>query len=194
MSVGKVDPRTNEELLASLRTDPTALENLYERCVGITVAFAARRCESPSEVHDLVTAIWLEVIDASARFDPDRGRAVPWILGVASNLVADSRRRRAREREALRRLGGRRTLDADDIERLDEAIDAATLAPQILAELEHLSPDERQAIELLLDGHSQSEAAELAGVTPATFRMRLSRARRRLRPDTPEARLEVTDR
>lgn len=194
MSVGKVDPRTNEELLASLRTDPTALENLYERCVGITVAFAARRCESPSEVHDLVTAIWLEVIDASARFDPDRGRAVPWMLGVASNLVADSRRRRAREREALRRLGGRRTLDADDIERLDEAIDAATLAPQILAELEHLSPDERQAIELLLDGHSQSEAAELAGVTPATFRMRLSRARRRLRPDTPETRLEVTDR
>jgi RNA polymerase sigma-70 factor (ECF subfamily) len=175
------EPTSNEELLVALRADPEALAVLYTRCVPVTVAFATRRCGSPEQVHDLVAAIWLEVIDASERFDPSRGRAVPYILGIATNLVADDRRRRAREHEALRRLAGRRTLHADDVERLLEAIDAARSIPSVLVGIQELPADERQAIELLVDGLSQSEAAEVAGVTPATFRMRLSRARQRLR-------------
>lgn len=180
------DVRTNEELLAALRRDASALETLYRRCVGLTVAFAIRRSDSPEQVHDLVAAIWLEVIDASPRFDPQRGAAVPWILGVATKLAADARRRRAREHEALKRLAGRRTLATDDVERLEEALDAARDAPSVLAELERLSDVERESIELLLEGRTQTEAADVAGVAPATFRMRVSRARRRLRGSTEE--------
>lgn len=174
-----------------LRTDPSALEPLYRRCVGLTTAFAVRRCDSPEQVHDLVAAIWLEVINASRRFDPDRGGAVPWILGVAANLVRDARRRRSREREALERLAGRRTLEADDIDRLLDAMYAAELAPLILAELERLPADERESVELLLRGHSQAEAAAITGVEPATYRMRLHRARRRLGRSTQEGGAEM---
>ncbi|MGZ4148915.1 MAG: RNA polymerase sigma factor [Actinomycetota bacterium] len=193
MNASQPDVRTNEELLVRLRDDPTAVETLYRRCVDITTAFAVKRCDSPEQVHDLVAAIWLEVIDASRRFDPSIGKAVPWILGVATNLVADGRRRRAREHEALKRLAGRRALDEDDVARLDDAIDAAQLAPLVLEDLERLPAEERESIELLLSGLSQAEAAEIAGVAPTAFRMRLSRARKRLRRSVtpPDADVET---
>lgn len=96
---------------------------------------AARRCARPEEVHHLVAAVWLAVIRAAPRFDPTRGPAFPWILGVAANLVADQRRRLAREREALHRLAGRRVLDDGNVARLEEAIDASQAAHEVLAEL-----------------------------------------------------------
>jgi RNA polymerase sigma factor (sigma-70 family) len=176
------DDRSDEELLLRACDDPTAFEALYLRHFDATVGFAVRRCARAEEVHDLVAAVWLDVIRAAPRFDPERGRALPWILGVAANLAADQRRRAAREREALRRLAGRRVLSDDDIVRLEESIDASRASLDVLAELAALPPGERAAIELIaLDGFSPAKAAEALGMKPATVRMRVSRARAKLR-------------
>jgi len=174
--------RSDEELLARVGADPRALEELYARHFDKTMAFAVRRCTRPEEVHDLVAAVWLEVIRAAGRFDPARGRAVPWLLGVAAKLVADRRRRAAREREALQRLAGRRVLDDDDFLRLEEAIDASRASKDVLAKLDGLPPGERAALELVaLEGMTPAEAAEALGAHAATVRMRIARARRKLR-------------
>jgi RNA polymerase sigma-70 factor (ECF subfamily) len=174
--------RTDEELLGAVAHDPVALEELYRRCVGRTVAFAVRRCSTPEQVHDLVAAGWLEVIAASPRFDPARGRALPWILGVMANLARDDRRRRAREQEALRRLAGQRQLDADDVSRLSEVIDAERSMDAVREILEVMPGVEREAFELVaFAGVRRDEAAAALGIEPAAFRMRLARARRRLR-------------
>jgi len=179
---GSRDPRSDEELLGRVGDDADALEELYRRYVGKTVVFAIRHCATPEQVHDLVAATWIEVIAASSRYDPSRGRAVPWILGVMANLANNERRRRSREREALRRLAGRRVLGADDVTRLEEAIDASRLKGPLLREIEAMPARERQAIELVAFGEvGQEEAAKALGIAPATFRMRLARARRRLR-------------
>jgi RNA polymerase sigma-70 factor (ECF subfamily) len=112
---------TDESLLTRAGTDPQAFEVLYRRHFDKTVGFAVRRYSRPDEVHDLVAAIWLDVIKAAPRYDPRRGRALPWILGAAANLVADHRRRIAREQEAIRRLAGLRVLDDDEVARVEEA-------------------------------------------------------------------------
>jgi RNA polymerase sigma-70 factor (ECF subfamily) len=177
-----VEVRTDEELLVGVPGDPDALEALYKRYFDATVAFAVRRCSRPDEVHDLVAAVWLDVIRAAPRFDPSRGRAFPWILGIAANLVADQRRRFAREREALHRLAGRRVLDVDDVARLEDAIDASRAAHDVLVELAALPHGERAAVELIaLEGLTPARAAEALGMQPAAVRMRLARARRKLR-------------
>jgi RNA polymerase sigma factor (sigma-70 family) len=174
--------RTDEELLSAAARDPAALEELYRRCVGRTVAFAVRRCSTPEQVHDLVAAGWLEVISASSRFEPARGRALPWILGVMANLANDDRRRHAREAEALRRLAGQRQLDADDASRLSEVIDAERSMDAVREILEAMPGLEREAFELVaFGGVRRDEAASALGIEPAAFRMRLARARRRLR-------------
>jgi RNA polymerase sigma factor (sigma-70 family) len=177
-----MDPRTDRELLVAARLETAAFEELYRRHVGATIRFAARRASRPSDVVDLVAAVWLEVVASLDRFEPARGDALPWILGIAANLCSSEQRRQAREREAVRRLGARRSPSDDDYERLESAIDALSVAPALRESLRALPPGERAVAELvLLDELTAEEASEALGVRAAAVRMRLARARRKLR-------------
>ena len=173
---------SDEELLSAAGRDPEAFEELYRRHVATIVAFAVRRCSVPAEVPDLVAAVWLEVIGSADRFNPGQGRAVPWLLGIAANLVASDARRRGRERQAMALLAGQRVLEEDDYERLESEIDASRRASHLRGLLVALPERERMVVELVIvDGLSPQEAAEALGIRPAAARMRLARARRRLR-------------
>ena len=144
--------------------------------------FAARRANRPSDVVDLVAAVWLEVVASLDRYEPERGDALPWILGIAANLCASERRRQAREREVVHRLGARRSPSDDDYERLESAIDALSVAPALREGLRALPPGERAVAELvLLDELTPEEASQALGIRAAAVRMRLARARRMLR-------------
>nr|WP_237728340.1 sigma factor-like helix-turn-helix DNA-binding protein [Cellulomonas sp. APG4] len=96
---------------------------------------------------------------------------------VARNTIANRRRsvyrRRAVEAE-LGRVAHLVRADDDPHIGLDER-------ESLLTALAELSPREREALFLTgWDGLSPADAAHVAGCSPATFRMRLSRARRRL--------------
>jgi RNA polymerase sigma factor (sigma-70 family) len=176
------DPRTDRELLVASRVETAAFEELYRRNVDATIRFATRRANRPSDVVDLVAAVWLEVVASLDRYEPERGDALPWILGIAANLCATDHRRRAREREVVRRLGARRTPIEDDYERLESAIDASSVAPALRESLRALPPGERAVAELvLLDELTPEEVSEALGVRAAAVRMRLARARKKLR-------------
>jgi len=182
------DGRTDRELLVASRTDSGAFEELYRRHVSDTIRFAARRAQRPNEVVDLVAAVWLEVVASLDRYDPDRGDALPWILGIAANLCATEQRRQAREREVVHRLGARRSPSDDDYERLVSAIDASSVAPALRESLRALPPGERAVAELvLLDELTPEEASEVLGVRAAAIRMRLARARKKLRAVADES-------
>jgi RNA polymerase sigma-70 factor (ECF subfamily) len=169
-------------MVAAAHGDTAAFEGLYRRHVDAVVRFSVRRARTPEEVVDLVAAVWLEVIASLHRFRPELGEPLPWILGIAANLCATERRRQTREREVLRRLSGRRVLGEDDFERLERAIDAVAVAPEVRRALASLSRSERAVAELvLLDGLTPAQAGEVLHVAPAAVRMRLTRARRKLR-------------
>jgi RNA polymerase sigma-70 factor (ECF subfamily) len=173
---------SDETLLARARHDRQAFEQFYRRHFDAIVRFAARRSKDPQAAMDLSAAVWLEVIASLDRFDPRRGRALPWILGIAANLCASERRRRAREREALRRLAARRVLDEDDYAKLEREIDATRAAPAIHREIGELPPAERVAAELvLIEGLTPAQVGAALGIPGSAVRMRLTRARRRLR-------------
>lgn len=183
MRQGPSDLRGSDEaLLVRAARDPGAFEALYRRHVDAVVRFAARHSSDPGAVMDLAAAVWLEVVASLDRFDPRRGRALPWILGIAANLCASERRRRAREREALRRLAGRRVLDDDDYATLEREIDAARAAPPLYRVISELPPAERVAAELvLIEGLTPAQVGDALGIPGSAVRMRLTRARRRLR-------------
>jgi RNA polymerase sigma factor (sigma-70 family) len=169
-------------LITRAREEPEAFAELYRRHMDAVVRFAARRADRPDAVVDLVAAVWLEVLASLDRFDPRRGRVLPWILGIAANLCASERRRRAREREALRRLGGRRPLAEDDYHRLELRIDAEATAARLSRVIRGLPVAERLAAEfVLVEGMSPGDAAAALGISEPAVRMRLTRARRKLR-------------
>jgi RNA polymerase sigma-70 factor (ECF subfamily) len=173
---------SDEELLVRAGSDPEAFAELYHRHFRQIVAFAVRRCARPGEVADLVAAVWLEVIGSADRYDPSRGHALPWMLGIAANLAASEARRRARERQALERLAGRRLLEDDEAQRLEARIDADRIAPRVRDAVSKLPAGERAMVELVvLDGLTPAAAAAALDLDGAAGRMRLARARRKLR-------------
>jgi RNA polymerase sigma factor (sigma-70 family) len=188
-----MDRRTDSELMVAIRLDNTALEELYRRHRAAVLRFAARRVRTPDEVVDLVGAIWLEVIASLDRFDPSRGDALSWMLGIAANLGASERRRQMRERQIVQRLGGHRPLDEDDFTRLEHELDAASAYRGLLAALESLPPSERAVAELVLvDELTPSQAARALEIRPAALRMRLTRARRKLRAAADKAEMTTS--
>lgn len=148
---------------------------------------AARRSRSPHDLADLVSAVWLEVVASLERFDPKRGGAMAWVLGIAANLAASSSRRAAREREAMTRFAGQRLLDDDDYARLERRLDAeSAVEGSLLAGIAGLPVSERMLVDLVMvEGLTCAEASRALGISPTAGRMRLGRARRHLRAPLP---------
>ena len=177
MEKSKIDSHSPTRIAA----DPDALEIFYRAYFDRVVAFVSRRCSSPEDVADVVADVFVEAIRSAGRFDPSRGEPLGWLLGIASNLLASSRRARRRQRELESILSGRQLLESDDYSRLESRIDAARLAAALERALRHLSDRERALIELVhVEGLSALEAANALRVGPGHARMMLTRARRKL--------------
>jgi RNA polymerase sigma factor (sigma-70 family) len=85
----------------------------------------------------------------------------------------------------MRRLAGRRELDQDQVEELLDRIDAERAGRDLVRELAALPERDRAVVELVdIAGLKPKEAATALGLSPGTVRMRLMRARARLRTTT----------
>jgi RNA polymerase sigma factor (sigma-70 family) len=172
---------TDRELLRELSADPAAFEIFYRRHVDRVIGFAARRVREPDDVADLTAATFLAVLASARNYAPERGEPTAWLLGITARLIANGQRRREREWAATAKIAGRRLLDTDDIERLEERIDASRSSDAVILAMAGLRPRAREALLLVgADGLSPADAARVVGVSAATFRMRLTAARRGL--------------
>ena len=172
---------TDRELLCSASTDPLAFEIFYRRHVDLVVRFVTRRVHDPADVADVVADTFVAVLRSARSYDPDRGEPTAWLLGVAAKVIANRGRRRLRESALQIRLAGRRLIDADDIERLEEQIQAAQSSAAVMEAISRLKPRAQEVLLLVgVEGLTHSEAASTLGISGANFRMRLSSARRAL--------------
>jgi RNA polymerase sigma factor (sigma-70 family) len=147
--------------------------------VGAVAAYAKRRgSRDPEAIAGEAMAIaWRRLADVPSD-DP-----LPWLYATARNLVL-AERRRARE------VAG----DVPEVAALD--VEPAVLDPALTQALRALSPADREALLLIAwEDLTPSQAAKALGLSPATFRVRLLRARRRLRAQlaAPLIRLDVEE-
>ena len=140
---------TDKDLLSQLSTDPAAFETFYWRHLDRVIGFTARRVREPADVADVVAATFLTLLTAARSYDPGRGEPTAWLLGITARLIARENRRRYRENAATARIIGHRLIDASDIERLEERIDAARSGQQAIEALSHLKPKAREVLVLL---------------------------------------------
>jgi RNA polymerase sigma factor (sigma-70 family) len=173
---------SDEDLLAAIGVDPGALPAFYLRHIARVTAMGVRRFDQPEDVADFVANVFLEVLRSAGGFDPGRGHAVAWLYGLGSNVAAAMYRQRARALRAEQQLQGRALLDADDYARVEERIDAASDLRRTYAAMQRLGYQDRRVLELVaVDGLSAVEAAKALSISPVAARVRLTRARRRLR-------------
>jgi RNA polymerase sigma factor (sigma-70 family) len=159
-----------------------AFEVLYRRYVRRVAGFAARRCATAEDVADVVAQTFVRLLRSASRYDPGRGAVASFVFTIAESEVADHRRRARRQRDLVTRLATRDLLGADDIARIEAAIDASAAVADLEPALEALPAAENEVLRLVASGLSPSEAARQLAITPNAARVRLSRARRRLRP------------
>jgi RNA polymerase sigma-70 factor (ECF subfamily) len=159
-------------------------EQVYLRNVDVLMGYFARRCREPQTVADLTSETFVRAVDGFAGFDPERGSDRAWLFGIASRVFANHCEQSANGRDMVTRLGGRRSLEDDEIDELMERIDAEREGAALLQRCERLPAVERAAIELVdIEGLIPKEAALALGVSRVAFRQRLSRARSRLRKE-----------
>jgi RNA polymerase sigma factor (sigma-70 family) len=173
---------SDEDLLAAIGVDPDALPAFYLRHIARVTAMGVRRFDQPEDVADFVANVFLEVLRSARGFDPGRGHAIAWLYGLGSNVAAAMYRQQTRALRAEQQLQGRALLDADDYARVEERIDAASELRRTYTAMQHLAYQDRQVLELVaVDGLSAVEAAQALSISPVAARVRLTRARRRLR-------------
>lgn len=163
-----------------IRADSRVLERFYLAFYDEVVRYFARRVSDPHDVADLVADTFVAAVDAAQSYDHRRGQALPWLIGIAHNKLRRWHRQRNADRDLARRIVGRRLLDPDDIDELENRIDAAALAP--LDVLNRLSPGQRELLDLVAtQGFTPAEIAAVLGVPAGVARIRLHRARKALR-------------
>jgi RNA polymerase sigma factor (sigma-70 family) len=157
-------------------------EALYRANVAVVTAYFARRSAQPQTVADLTADTFVQAITSFATFDPHRGTPRAWVLGIARRIYAAHCQAHSQQRSRVERLAGRRELAPDEVGDLIDRIDAERAGRALVSGLTTLSAADRAVVELVdLVGLQAREAATVLGIAPGTLRMRLMRARARLR-------------
>lgn len=163
--------RDDRELLAAAGGDPDAFAAFYRRHVRGVLAYVTRQAGS-NDAGDLVAEVFATALVHRRRFDPARGSAEAWLIGIARHKIWDARRRGAVEARMCRRLGIH--LPEEDVSeaQLDNGSEL----------LEALAPEQRRAVEArVLGDQSYAEIARRESVSEVVARKRVSRALAALR-------------
>jgi RNA polymerase sigma factor (sigma-70 family) len=176
--------RSDASLLRDGGQDPSAFSELYARHVAAVYRWFRRRLDWAAG--DLTAETFARAWLGRGRFRDERdGSALPWLLGIASNVLADTIRRNRVETRARERLGLPLDLASED----GYAAIEERLSPRdaLKRGLGSLPAHERDALELrVVDELSYAQVAKRLAIRPAAARLRVSRALRRLALTVPE--------
>jgi RNA polymerase sigma-70 factor (ECF subfamily) len=164
---------SDAELLVKSRTSVEAFGVIYSRHASAVFRYLSRRIGAAA-AEDLLGEVFTIAVEARLRASPHAsGSALPWLYGIARNVV----------RSHLRHRTGR-DVSADsydlDWDAVNARIDATSLRERLRSALAELSPGEREVLLLVAwEQLTVSEAAETLGISDVAARSRLHRARAR---------------
>jgi RNA polymerase sigma factor (sigma-70 family) len=159
--------------------DAEAFGLLFERHGQAIYAYCFRRTADADRAADLVSVTFLEAWRRRTVALPG-DKVLPWLFGVATNVLRNERRARRRYKAALDRLPP--ALDEQDFaEEATDRLDYERRMREALRLLVRLSRGERDVFVLAAwQGLSPDDTAYALGISSGAARTRLSRARKRL--------------
>jgi RNA polymerase sigma-70 factor, ECF subfamily len=154
--------------------DRARFEELYWRHHRDLLAFIRRRVPldaAEDVLAETFVVAWRRLADIPVE---ERG----WLFGVARNVIRNTYRAEARQRALHVKVAEREESIAAGTNAFDDAIASRT---DLARAWNQLSETEEEVIALVAwDGLSNTEAAQVLGVTTSAYAVRLFRARRRL--------------
>jgi RNA polymerase sigma factor (sigma-70 family) len=159
----------------SVRGRPDAFVEVVQRHEVAVHGFLARRA-GPEIADDLLGEVWLRAFAARAGYDPAHADALPWLYGIARNVL------REYWRACLQAAQPPAPDVVDPWDEVNARLDSAARARSLEAAVRALPASEREVLLLVAwEQLSPAEAADVLGIPQGTARSRLHRARTALR-------------
>jgi RNA polymerase sigma factor (sigma-70 family) len=187
------DPPTFIDALLD-SADRRSFEDAYRSSGTAVLGYALRRTVSRDDALDVVAETFAIAWRRRADLPEDPQDVRPWLFGIARRCLANA----ARSGRRADRLGARLAEAFADTAVPDPSTlhEHRTGTGLVIEALHRLSPEDRELVTLVAwEGLTPAQAAAALGVSSGTVRVRLHRARTRLRTllSTP-ALVEETDR
>jgi RNA polymerase sigma-70 factor (ECF subfamily) len=167
---------TDAKLLAGSRAD---FGVLFDRHAAEIYRYCARRV-GPDEADDVVAETFVVGYQRRDRFDGSRQSALPWLYGIATNMLRRHRSGEARRQRLLAKLTPEASIDGM-ADRAAERVDADALIRAVARELGRISARHREVLFLHANGLDDADIATALRIPVGTVKSRLSRVKKRLR-------------
>ena len=172
-----------EELLSrTAQGDQQAFSDLYDQLAPSILGLIRHVLVDPAQSEEVAQEVFLEVWQSATRFDPNKGRALTWIMTMARRRAIDRVRAAQASRDRDSAAGLRDLATAyDDV---SETVEVRVEHERVEVAMSKLSDDQRNALQLAyFGGLSQSEVAERLGIPLGTAKTRLRDGMIRLREE-----------
>jgi len=162
-----------------MEQDPDAFTLLFRRHAKVIYNYCFRRLADWRDAEDALSLVFLEAWRRRDKeLPPDK--VLPWLYGIATNVLRNRRRAERRFRAAMARMPAA-SPEADFSDESAERLDDERRMVRALDLLGQLSARDQDVFTLCAwQGLSYEDAALALGVPVGTVRSRLSRARDRI--------------
>jgi RNA polymerase sigma-70 factor, ECF subfamily len=167
---------TDEQLMEMIqKRQSEAIGFLHDRYSSMLKALIMKVLHNEAESEDMLQEIFMEIWDRAASYDPEKGKALGWIITLSRRRAID----RLRKREAYCRMEERLTeatkREPQEVHaHVEEDIAHAEMREHLSRVMTTLPPAQQQVIELAFyKGMSQREIAAHTGIPLGTIKTRI---------------------
>jgi RNA polymerase sigma-70 factor (ECF subfamily) len=177
---GSVGARLADLLKRASRGDQSAFAEWYDATSARAFGLAVRVLRDRAQAEEVTQESYLDCWRHAARFDPDKGSALAWLLTIVHRKAVD----RVRSAEASGRRDaayGHREIAVPHDETAERAT-ASLEATRVRTALADLTTKQREAVELaFLGGYTHTEVAAMLDLPIGTAKTRIRDGLIRLR-------------
>jgi len=179
---GAVSPEAAPDALLRRagRGDKDAFAQLYDATSARVYGLAVRVVRDPAQAEEVTQEAYLDIWRGSARFDPERGSAISWMLTIVHRKAVD--RVRSAEASSRRDTTYEHRNQVVPHDTTADAAHASLEARRVRSALAGLTEVQREALELAyFGGYTHTEVAALLGLPVGTAKTRIRDGLIRLR-------------
>src|SRR5437899_558437 len=93
----KANEADERRLIEAAQRDPTRFADIYEEYFEIVYAYVVRRVHDRAATEDLTAEVFRKALQSLPRFKWTGAPFATWLFRIASNMIADRAKRKARE-------------------------------------------------------------------------------------------------